>query len=233
MNRIVRLLAPLCVVFFVVHVEAAEAEPALSQLVVDDGTGANVVLTPAFSPSHLTYSAAVASDVYRVQLLAAPSSDEVVRIRGRALQADTTHSIDLPFAGTAYPVPIEVIGPGLKSVTYQLSVRRLEGCAEPNRIVLANGSLRSEFDVEETKYQGVVPPGEDTVQVIAFSPCAYSKLSIEGSNERFGQASRPIPLNDGKTIIEVTATAEDQVRANTYQITVERGSVHWQDFSVE
>lgn len=197
----------------------------LSALEVKSG-GQSFALTPSFDPGRLEYSVTVGSNVPSVTIVATVAdSRATLKINNQSsssAQAFGPISLNL---GSNPPVLILVDGPGA-SQTYTVTITRAVTTSLSQLSVSAGtliqvGTNQSGYTPSVLTYMVQAPFTTTTTTITPTVADSAASLTVNGATVPSGQASQPIALAVGQTVITVVVTAPG-VPSTTYAITITR-----------
>ena len=196
-------------------------DATLSALSIDPG-----VISPAFDPATMGYTADVGNDVTSVNVTATRGDT------GASMTVDGT-----PTSGAAVSVPLSVganaidvivtAEDGIATETYTVTVTRAapgpSTDATLSALSLSAGTLSPPFAPGMFGYTANVTNATTSVDVTATTNDAGASFEIDGSPAANG-VPETVALAVGPNVIEVIVTAEDGVATETYTVTVTRAA---------
>ncbi|MDP4152432.1 MAG: cadherin-like beta sandwich domain-containing protein, partial [Bacillota bacterium] len=203
-------------------VESSDA--TLKSLVLSAGT-----LSPDFSKTVYTYTAAVENSVDSVTVTAVPNDTKIsgMTVNGSGLKSGTASSA-IALAEGANTLAVLVKAEDGTAKTYTITVTRQaappvkSSNANLSGLALSAGILSPGFSADATAYSVTV---ENGVSSVAFTPIAadpkYKGITINSYSVLSGNTSLPVSLNVGSNTVTIVVTAEDDT-VKTYIVTVTR-----------
>ena len=169
-------------------------------------------LLPKFKASVTSYSLTVASNVEEVKLspLTADGGASYV-VKG----ADSSKVVKLTEGKTAEVEVIVTAEDGSTTKTYTILMRRLSADdATLAQLDVSSGALQPPFSPLVTRYECSLPSGVDSL--ILRVKTEDSKMTVAMRN---GEPVGAVPLNPGRTLVEVAVTSVSGKTTSIYTIT--------------
>ncbi len=197
----------------------------LSALEVKSG-GQSFALAPSFDPGRLDYTVTVGSNISSVTIVATVAdSRATLKINN---QSATSAQAFGPFSlnvGSNPPVLISVDGPGAFQ-TYTVTITRavttsLSQLAVSAGTLIQVGTNQSGYTPSVLAYTVQAPFTTTTTTVTPTVADAAASVTVNGAAVPSGQASQPIALAVGQTVITVVVTAPG-VPSTAYTMTITR-----------
>ena len=189
----------------------------------------SVVLSPAFAPSTLVYTAQVGSAT-GVVTVTATAQDAGARVAITPADSDAQtagHQVRLPSYGNN-PISIEITAQdGVTKSRYVLTVIRLEPPlstdATLSSLTLSAGTLSPAFAPDETSYTASVAPSVSSLTIRAETTASGATVAYTVGDVDVGSIHQvALSVGVGTTTIRVTVTAADGTTKKTYTLTVTR-----------
>jgi len=193
----------------------------LSQLKLSPG-----LLSPAFSPSTTSYTAAVVNGVRSVQITPVlASQDATVTVNGVSV-ADNTASAPIPLSAGANAISVVVTAPDkVTTRTYTIAVNRPGNSNDDlTSLTRSAGVLSPVFASTTTSYTSSVVYGVASMTVTPVAGDPDANIKVNGANVSSGTASPAIPLSVGSNTITIAITSSDGTATKTYTLAVTRAA---------
>ncbi|MBM7868451.1 hypothetical protein GTO89_16500 [Heliobacterium gestii] len=194
----------------------------LANLTLSSGT-----LSPVFSSSQLSYSAAVANSVASITVTpTVQDPDATITVNNRAV-ASGAASQPISLNVGQNTITVTVTSPDLSTTkTYTITVTRqsVSANADLSNLTISSGTLTPGFTSANTSYSDTVASSVSTVTVTPTAADASATIKVNGQVVASGTVSQAISLNTGSNSITVNVTAPDGVTTKQYTITVTRPS---------
>lgn len=182
-------------------------------------------LTPAFSAGTQDYTVNVASTVTEVTVVATKSDPNAVISGDVPNEGRATLKLDGP--GTTKIVSLIVTAPNGSSRTYTITVKRARPSSDNTLagLTVTPGSLDPDFASDILSYRVTVTNNVESVTISATKSDPNAVLSATGSTlaaagTTTGQIS--VPLQERRTEVDLTVTAQDGVTTQNYAVTIIR-----------
>ncbi|MDE2812338.1 MAG: cadherin-like beta sandwich domain-containing protein [Gemmatimonadota bacterium] len=200
----------------------------------------SVVLSPAFAPSTMVYTAQVGSAT-GVVTVTATAQDAGARVAITPTDSDAQtagHQVRLSSYG-GNPISIEITAQdGVTTRMYTLTVIRLEPQPVPppstdatlSALTLSAGTLSPAFAPDETSYTASVAPSVSSLTVRATPTASGATVAYTLGDVDLGSVRQvALSVGVGTTTIRVVVTAEDGTTQKTYTLTVTRAPLPAED----
>jgi len=187
------------------------------------------VLSPAFHPDTLQYTATVPADTPQITVTAtSQASGACIMING-ALATSGIPSSPIPLVdGENDPIIVQVAAEDSSTVkTYQIVVTRgdapeLNANALLTGLAVSAAPLNEPFFAGQMAYTALVSAETTFTTVTATVEDPDATVTVNGTKVGSGAASPAIALSEGDTTIPVVVTAADGIASRTYKITLTR-----------
>jgi len=182
----------------------------------------NGVLTPAFSPTNLAYTAPnVPYSTSSVTVTpTAQDTTSIIRVNGTVVASGQGIPVNLIVGSNTINVVVTAID-GVTTKTYTVTVVREQGAVLSN-LTISSGTLTPAFSSNTLAYTtGDVAYDTSSVTVTPTTNIAGTTIAVNGTAATSGQPSI-VNLNVGSNTINVVAT--NGTASQTYTITVVRAS---------
>lgn len=193
---------------------------SLKTLTVSPGS-----LSPTFSTGTQDYTVNVASIVTDVTVVATKSDPNAVLSGDLPNEGRATLKLDGP--GTTKVVSLIVTAPNGTSRTYTIAIRRARPSSDDALadLTVTPGSLDPTFSSDTLSYRVTVASDVERVTISATKSDPNAVLSaldsvIAAAGTPIGQIS--VPLEERRTNVDLTVTAQDGVTTRSYVITIIR-----------
>ena len=200
---------------------AGSTEASLSALSLSRDGGEVIVLSPAFAPETMAYTAAVAHDVSDVTLtvsVASAGSANEIRLNG---VVDQDGIVGLAVGAGNVIAVVVTAQDGESSRTYSVTVTRAGSAdASLGALSLSGVTLSPAFASGVTAYMASVANSvtETTVTATAFAGAAF-EVKLNGVVDQDGIVG--LVVGSGN-VVAVVVTAQDGESSQTYTVTVTR-----------
>ncbi len=209
---------------------SSKSDATLKALTIDHGT-----LSPAFSPSEVSYSVTLSNNIATLSVTPTSTQQGVkieVRNSGGAwsIVASGAASQAMPVAVGDNTIEIRVTAQDGSTIkTYAILAHKLSATALIASLTVAPGILAPVFDQNTNAYSVVLPNANTAITVTptALHQSSLIEVNINGGTWQSvvsGATSSNMSLNIGDNPLNIKVTAEDS-SVNTYIITVHRKSL--------
>ncbi|WP_168123808.1 cadherin-like beta sandwich domain-containing protein [Paenibacillus sp. HB172176] len=194
-----------------------ESPADLSALTTDMGD-----MSTLFDPGVTDYSLLLDAATKHIRVWAtAVNGDSSVKINGKSPDEDGSVMIDIPEEGTT--VEVNVTAANLSTKQYELHVARdTDQIAILNNLQLGSGELNASFNGMRTSYTMNVGNEVDSLTATAEAFASGSTILVNGMPVADGQASAPIALPTGDSLVSIEVKSPNGEASRMYEVTVTR-----------
>jgi len=200
---------------------APSSDATLSSIKLSNGT-----LSPAFATATTSYTASVPNSVSTITITPTTTdANATIKVNGTAVTSGTaSNPITLTEGGQTVIATVITAQDGTTIQTYTSTITRAPSTnANLSTLGQSVGGLTPAFSAATTSYTENVSNATATITLKPVSSDANATIKVNGATVASGTMTAPIALiEDGKTVITTTVTAQDGTTTKTYSLTVTR-----------
>ncbi|WP_102348305.1 DUF4347 domain-containing protein [Bacillus sp. Marseille-P3661] len=181
-------------------------------------TLSNGIVDPDYSPNETSYNATVSYEVTTLDVTPV-ASDATSTVKLNDMPIASGAAANVPLALGPNTITVEVTAQDGTTKTYTITVTRLlSNNADLSTLILSEGTLSPDFNLDITNYSTNVDPTVSEVTLTALPDQSDATVVINGN----ATTSDTIALNFGSNSVPVVVTAQDGMTTKHYMVTINR-----------